>query len=195
MTSIPWVLSLGMIVLSVLVWGGGFGWNFSELDAYGLFPLFGLLAFTMMWAHYAVDFLQRIFKFEPDRSYLPVTRAVVLVALLMHPGLLAFKQWQDGFGIAPLIWLKPFDLWLFFGLTAWLAFILFEWHRWFRERRWWRWVVRANAVAMILIVFHALNLGSNLQVGWFRTVWYFFGISLAIFLSKEYIDYRSKKSR
>lgn len=182
MILIPWLLSGGVVALSVIVWGQGLGWQLSRVGAYQLFPLFGLLAFTLMWAHYAVDFLQRFFKFETDRWYLPVTRYIVLFALFMHPGLLTWQQWRDGIPM-------NHSLWIIVGFVAWLSFIFFELHRWFRGKPWWRWVVAANAGAMIAIIFHALNLGSNLQGGWFVYVWYFFGISLAVFLIKELYDY------
>jgi len=187
MNLIPWVVSGGMVGLSVFVWGQGLAWQFGELSGYQLFPLFGLLAFTVMWAHYAVYFLQQIFKFGEDRWYLPITRYIVLFSLLMHPGLLIWMRWRDGFPPSTIFGLGG---WVLVGIASWFIFMIFESHRWYRDQAWWRWITWANGVAMILIIFHALNLGSDLQIGWFRWVWYFFGVSLVVFLIKEYYDSR-----
>ena len=192
---IPWVISSVALVLSVLGWGQDFGWHFYGFTLYEWFPLFGLIAFSLMWAHYAVDFVSRFGKFKFDESYLFATRYIVLFALLLHPGLLALQLWREGFGLPPMSWLSfigPDLQWaIIVGLCAWLAFLLFELHRWFRGKSWFRWIVLANAGAMVAVVIHVLYVAEPL--GWFRNLWYLYGISLIIFLIKELYDYRTSK--
>jgi len=186
---LPWLLAALAVGLSLSGHFAERNWYFS-FEAYSLFPLFGLIAFSLMWSHYAVDFLQRLFRFEPDNMYLPVTRYLVLFSLLMHPGLLAYAQWQAGFGFPPASLLlyagMGLVLFILIGMLSWLIFLSFELHRWFRDRAWFVWIQVANAIAMLLIVLHAIELDH--PMGWFRYLWYFYGLTMAIFLLKEYYD-------
>ena len=194
---VPWLLSMLVAALALLVWAQGLGWQFSGLSAEAIFPVLGILAFSLMWVHYAVDFLERFFSFESWAGYLPVTRYVVLFALIMHTGLLAWAAWRGGFGLPPESFLNyvgaDYQIWVIMGIVAWLAFMAFELHHWYRNRPWFRWVGYATDAAMIAIFFHALQLGGDVHTGWFHWVWYFYGASLVIFLIKAYVDvYRSR---
>lgn len=192
---VPWLVVVAALGLSSLGWWHNLGWAAPGFIIDNWFPLFGLIAFSTMWAHYAVDFLQRLITIKPDSFYLPVTRFVVFFAILMHPGLLALNLWQYGAGLPPQSFFEyvgsSLKWGIVIGIAAWLAFMAFELHRWFRERPWFRWVLIANSAAMLSIVIHAMYLAG--PQGWFRALWYFYGISLIIFLAREYYDYRMAK--
>ena len=181
-----------VVGLSFFRWAQNLNWDLSDLSVYHWFPLFGLMAFSVMWVHYAVDFAQRFIIIEPDRLYLPVTRYIVLFSILMHPGLLALGLWQSGAGLPPQSfygYVGTSMKWVIvIGMTAWLSFMGFELHRWFRDKPWFKWILAANSAAMLLIVVHAIYLAR--PEGWFRVLWYFYGASLIVFLAKEYYDYR-----
>lgn len=173
---IAWALGGVVSALALLAWGNGLGWQLSALTPYSLFPLFGLLAFSLMWTHYILLAL-RVYTDAPGVPlYAAVTQRIVLFSLFAHPGILVFMLYRDGFGLPPGSYtayvgdrLVGYAL---LGTVAWLAFIAYEFKRWFTERPWWRWVLAANAVAMIAIIIHALHLGGDLQSGWYRTTWY-----------------------
>lgn len=195
----PWGLSIATVVLAITAWGQGFMWNWSALDINLLFPVFGLIAFSLMWVHYTVDFLERIYTFKPRGNYLPITRILVFFSIMLHPGLLALEQWQKGFGLPPLSLLNyagpDLQIWIVVGMVAWLTFMIYELHRWYRNRPWFKYIEYATDASMLVIFFHALNLGSNLQMGWLKILWYFYGITLACFIFNTYIGNRNRKMR
>jgi hypothetical protein len=197
-----WGLSTLVAALAVTVWGSNLGWQFAGLSPYALFPLFGLLAFSVMWSHYVIAFLNRVaFKGAELGLYYKVTGYVVLVAILLHPGVLAYQRFKDGFGL-PLGsltgYVQPSLRWVvLLGTVSFFTFLAFELHRWYADKSWWRYVVYANDVAMLAIFYHGLRLGSNLHGGWYQYVWYIYGIGLVAVLLHKYSQvitkYRSRK--
>ncbi len=194
-----WGISLTAAAIAVIAWGQGNLWQFGHLSTYQLFPLFGLLAFSLMWSHYIASVIRQIAKV--DRSalhiYFEVTSFAVLVAILIHPGLLTWQLWRDGHGLPPgseLHYVGPaLRIYIIFAMTALLLFLAYEFRRLFGNRSWWKYIQYATDAAMVLIFIHSLKLGSQLQTGWFRGVWYFYGITLAGSLA--YIYYHKYQNR
>jgi hypothetical protein len=51
-------------------------------------------------------------------------------------------------------------------------------------------------LAVLGIFYHGLRLGDQLYGGWFRAVWYFYGVTLAAALSHKYIIlYKERMAR
>lgn len=186
-----WGLSTLVTALAVIVWGTGLSWHFSGMSTYQLFPIFGLVAFSVMWSHYMISFLNKaIFKQAELGLYYKVTGYVVLIAILLHPGLLAYQRFRDGFGL-PLgsltSYVQPSLKWVvLLGTVSFFTFLAFELQRWYKDKSWWRYVVYANDAAMLAILYHSLRLGSNLHSGWYRSVWYFYGLTLICVLLHNY---------
>lgn len=189
---IVWGIFATVVVLAVVAWGQGNGWQLSSLGFYQIFPLFGLLAFSMMWSHYMAVCLRLYSKLEPKvlKSYFESTSMAVLVAILLHPGLLAWQAWRDGLGLPPgsqINYVAPkLGLYVVLGIIAYFAFLAFELRRKYGSKSWFKYVSYASDVAMLLIVVHSLKIGSQLQMGWFRTVWYFYALSLVAALAYIY---------
>ncbi|MDB5163601.1 MAG: hypothetical protein JWS12_218 [Candidatus Saccharibacteria bacterium] len=185
-----WALSGLVALLAVLAWGQGYSWQVS--NSYQLFPLLGLLAFSLMWSHYMAAALRTRFKLDKAvlHSYFEVTSYVVLVAILLHPGLLAYQLWRDGLGLPPaseLHYVRQSWQWgVLLGMTALVVFLAYELHRWFDNRGWWRYVQYASDAAMVAIFIHALRLGTQLRMGWFKWIWWFYGVSLLATLIYTY---------
>lgn len=189
-----WLLAAAATAVSVVAWGQGLDWNFERMSAYKLFPLFGLLAFGLMWGHYVVAALRKLLGYpkQVSKLYFEATSAVVLVCILLHPGLLIIQLWSDGLGLPPGSYLEhyvaPGLKWaVALGSISFLVFLAFELHRWYSEKPWWRFVQYACDVAMILILIHGFRLGGELQSGWFRAVWAFYAITLLASLGIIYI--------
>jgi hypothetical protein len=194
-----WSMSGFVSLLAFLAWGGSYGWRFDQLTTYQIFPLFGLLAFSIMWSHYAAGTLRQYLNVDKAvlKPYFAVTSYIVLVAILLHPGILIFQLFRDGMGLPPASYasyvapgLVPIVL---LGTACWFVFMGYELHRFFGDRSWWRFVQYASDVAMIGIFYHALRLGNALQGGWYVFVWYFYGITLVAMLGYGYVTRHKNK--
>src|SRR3989344_5422163 len=88
-----WGLSFAAIALAILAWGQTYEWDVIGISTYLLFPLFGLLAFSLMWSHYIASALRQYLKIDKSalHNYLEITSLLVLVFILLHPGLLTWQ--------------------------------------------------------------------------------------------------------
>jgi hypothetical protein len=184
-----WALSGLVTVPAVVAWWGSYNGNISTNQ---LFPLFGLLAFSLMWVHYIVAVLRVHFKVESKAlaGYFEVTSLIVLAAILLHPGLLVWQLWRDGLGLPPQSLISAYGesvrVAIIAGSISWWLFLAYEFRRKFKQRSWWKYVQYASDVGMLLIFVHALRLGTQLQSGWYQTVWYFYGLTLILSLGYLY---------
>lgn len=180
---IAWGLSVTAGLVAAFAWGQDIQWGLSGLSTYRLFPLFGLLAFSIMWSHYIASALRQYLRFDKAvlNTYFETSSLAVLVAILLHPGLLIWQLWRDGEG------LPPTSTWNYVGSSlkavvtlgtiSLLIFLAYEFRRKFAERPWWEYVQYTSDAAMLVIFYHAVKLGGQLQNGWFRAVWLFYGIT------------------
>lgn len=197
---IAWALSSLAALAAILAWGSTLRWQLSGLSIYQIFPLFGLMAFSVMWSHYAASFLNKaIYKQAELGLFYKTTGYFVLLAIVLHPGLLAYQRFRDGFGL-PLgsytSYVSSSAKWIvLLGEVSLLMFLAFELRRRYMSKPWWRFVVYANDAAMLGIFYHGLRLGTNLQTGWFHGLWLFYGLSLMAILVYLYAyGWRTKKS-
>lgn len=178
--------------LSIYVWGYLLDWQFGAITWHDWFPLFGLLAYSLMISHYLTSLVRQVAKqpADPIDWYFKLTSWVVLACLLLHPGLLTYKLWAEGHGLP----LGSYHyhvgtnllVWIYLGLVCWLAFMLYELHYKFEDRSWWRYVSYISDAAMIGIFFHAIKLGQHLYLPWFRWVWYGYGLILTLSLGNKF---------
>lgn len=188
---IAWSLSAVVAIVAFVAWGHSLAWNFSALSPYLVFPLLGLLAFSLMWSHYMIGFAKRtVWKDQTLQSYFRYTGYAVLVAIVLHPSILIYQRFRDGYGLPPRsyeTYVAPGMAWItLLGTASLLTFLAFELHRFYENRSWWPYVVSAGDVAMLAIFYHGLRLGSQLHGGWFRMVWLFYGVTLVIALGYKY---------
>lgn len=190
--TIAWLISLLAVVVSVIAWGGLYKWKLGSLGAYQFFPLLGLLAFGLMWSHYIAAALKRYSRAAETslKTYFDTTSAAVLVAILLHPGILIWNLWQSGLGLPPgsIKFYTGEALYgaAILGVIAFTAFLAYELRRYLSGRSWWKYIQYASDLAMFLVFIHALRLGSHLQRGWFKGVWYFYGATLVLSLVYMY---------
>ena len=183
-----WSLSSLVAVLAIYVWGNNLQWQLSTIKAFDLFPIFGLVAFSLMWSHYIVSAVRQYWGINKQtlNTYIEVTSLLVLVAICAHPGILEWTLWKNGLGLPPINALRLYDnsmrLFVTFGMVSLLVFLAYEFRRWFSQKPWWKFVGFATDAAMLLIFVHSLKLGRNLQAGWFKLVWWFYGVTLILAL-------------
>lgn len=190
---LAWSLSGLVAMVAFLAWGQGIDWQFSGLSIYRIFPLLGLIAFSLVWSMYVVGYLRRRFNVKSDEldGYYKVLRFVVVLVIFLHPTLLWWQLWRDGFGLPPESYLQhyvtPALRWVaVLGTLSWFIFLTYELAQKFRLRLWWKYVELAGDLAAAAIFYHGLRLGSNLQHGWFRFLWYLYGLVLLIILFNIY---------
>jgi hypothetical protein len=183
-----WGSALVVTVLAVVAWGQSFSWNFSILNTYLLFPVLGLIAFSLMWSHYVTAAVRQYFKIDRKvvEEYFETTTVLVLGAILLHPGLLAYQLWRDGLGLPPGSELNYLpnskDFYILIAMFSLFVFLAYELRRWYHEKPWWKYLQYLSDLAIVLIYIHGLNVGSQLQQGWFQIIWYFYGVTLAVAL-------------
>lgn len=189
---IAWVISLSVCLAAIIVWGQNYGWQLVPVNNYQLFPLLGLLAFSLMWSHYMAATIRQLLHLNSKvlSPYFKSTSWLVLVLICLHPGILIWQRFRDGYGLPPHSYesyVAPGLGWVtLLGTASWLAFIAFEFRRKFSKRPWWHFVASAGDVAMLAILYHGLRLGGQLQHGWFRYVWGFYALLLVAVLTRNY---------
>lgn len=197
--ALAWGTSVGAVVLAVYAWGVSYEWQLAGLSNYQLFPLFGLVAFSLMWGHYVMAATRMHFKIDKTvlKNYFEITSMAVLAAILLHPGLLAWQLWRDGLGLPPGSELnyvsENMKASVILGMTALALFLVYELRRVYDQKSWWKYVQYASDAAIMLIVIHSLRLGTHLQTGWFKTVWFFYSITLVGALIYTYAQ-KAKKN-
>lgn len=174
-----------------------------ELGRYELFPLLGLLAFTLMWTHYISGTIARLVGAKEGtlRTFFTVTSWFVLALILLHPGIFMYTLWADGLGFPPFSYLSVYvdvgaRIALAFGTLSLLAFLAYELHRRYKNASWWRFIEYANVIAMFAIFFHALTLGGEVASSWFTVIWILYGVTLAATIGYTYYyDFKHKKEK
>ncbi len=197
-----WSLSLVVSSLAIFVWGHDNGWQILHFNSYQFFPVLGLLAWSLMWAHYIMMAVREMLGLEREvlARYFRLTGYAVLAAICLHPGLLVYQRFRDGFGLPP----GSYESYVMHGLgwvtllgTASLfVFLAFELHRVYGKRSWWHYVADASDFAMLGIFYHSLRLGVQLMANpWFRDIWWFYGITLTLVLIRKYVlRYRHRQT-
>lgn len=184
-----WLLSLLVSVLSVFVWGQSMDWKLGNLTTYQIFPVLGLIAFSLMWSHYIVSVARQHFGMDKSvtKTYFDVTSWIVLIAIVLHPGLLIYQLYRDGLGLPPFSYERVYGWLTVLGTVSLLAFLAYELRRFYSHKKWWRFVEYIVDAAMLAIFYHGLNLGTQLHVDWFRWLWYFYGLTLVASLIYIYV--------
>ncbi|MBC7746667.1 hypothetical protein H7Y40_01655 [Pedobacter sp.] len=194
-----WVTCLIVVSAAVVAWSQRY-LSSGSLGLRTVFPLFGLLAFSLMWTHYVSGALQRYLDYPGQvlDKYFTVTSSVVLVLILLHPGLFIVQLWLDGLGLPPASYLSVYTelasrIALVLGTLSLVAFLVFELRRKFKAASWWKYVELINILAMFAIFYHALRLGGVFSIEWYTNLWFGYGILLIISVSYNYLYDRKKR--
>lgn len=188
-----WLLTLLAVGISTLAWYQGLRLGLRGINSYELFPLFGLIAFSVMWSHYIMAALRSALHIDKAvlKTYFETTSWIVLVSLLLHSGLLMWQLWRDGFGAPPGNVLESYVApvlhgAVIIGAISLVAFLLYEFRRLFETKAWWKWLQYASDVAMLGVLYHGWQLGSHIREGWYQAVWVAYAITLVVVLAYRY---------
>lgn len=183
--SLLYLVQALFIVPSILYWLDGIGWDVSRLSYLTVFPVLGLVAFTLMWGHIMVAYFRHKY---PDMfdyaAYYRQSSHAVLILIILHPLLLVLHQASNDLTVfdyaAPAM-----RVFIVFGSLAFLGFMIYEVVNRLKEKpaikRNWQYVVAMNRVAFILVYIHGLMLGQHLASGPMRLLWLFFGLTTAAY--------------
>lgn len=175
---------------SILYWLSKQDWSLASLNAFSIFPLLGLLAFTIMWFHLMVAALIKLKPKMFDYSdFYRKTSNAVLALIIAHPLLLIYKSIQNS--------TSAFDyagdngkVFIVFGSVALLLFLAYEVVDRLRDKpilkNNWQFVIAANRIGFVLVYVHGLQVGQHLQSGWLKALWIFYGITTAIYFVWSY---------
>src|SRR6266545_2166590 len=185
--AIGWSLASGTTTVAIIVWGNGNHWQLADLSTYQWFPLFGLVAFSLFWSQYVMLALAQYAKVKKLKRFFKVTGRVGLGALVLHPSLLVYQLWRDGFGLPPESYVRHFVApglgWVaLLGTFSWFIFLIYYLQRFLKNFWWWRWFKYVTQVAILAVFYHGLRLGEQLQSGWFHYLWLVYGIVLVLAL-------------
>lgn len=189
-----WLLSAATVITAFVAWGGDYGYKLFPVNNYQLFPLLGLLAFGLMWAHYMVGFVKEIANITAPifKRYYQFTGYAVLLLICMHPALLIYQRFRDGFGLPPNSYesyVAPGLGWVtLLGSASFIIFIAFEFRRIFGNKSWWHFIPEAGDFAMLAILYHGFRLGGELRLmqNWYRDIWFFYAVTLVAVLIRSY---------
>ncbi len=189
------LLSLTIIVLAlpVFAWGQSFTWQFGHLTPWGLFPVFGLLAFSIMWLQMAALALGPWLKRYdiPTDDFFAWSGLAFLLFILLHPLVLALAQWQIKAGLPPqsLYAYEPSELQIFitYGLLAWIVFLVTEVALRLKDipivQRSLAVLQYINYIAFYLVFWHSLHLGSHVQAGYLHWIWWGYALTHLLFIA------------
>lgn len=187
--------------VSFIAWGEANQWQFSTLSLYAIFPLLGLIAFSILCSQYIVLAVARLCTVSTKylTHYFSITGWLFLVAIFLHPSLLIWQLWRDGFGLPPESYLQHYIVpgleWAaLLGTLSFLVFLTYEMRRWYKDRAWWKFIAYASDIAAVAIFVHSLKLGTTLQTGWFRDIWISYGVTLiaALIYLRVYPHFRTR---
>lgn len=179
-----WLLVAMVATASLVGWYAI--WGSAPLTAASIFPLFGLLAWSVMWVHYVYGAMQLRYDFpEPPSLYHPLTYTLVLALILLHPLLFNMLRYQQTGLLPPESYVgyvgESNVIFVLLGTFALLLFLSFEVVRHLRNnktiRKYWHIISITQVVAMVSIYIHALALGDIVTSTGFMAWWSLLGVT------------------
>src|SRR3989344_712857 len=157
-------------------------WTTDAALLLNLFPVFGLVAFAILWLHALSGVFEPWLRnnFDFDR-FVHNTSMLVLVCIILHP-LLLFVYVD--FNLEKILLYYGHLLYIRLGVVGWLLLITYDIGKALKKynffARNWNKILLISTIGFLLTFFHSVRLGSDLQSGPLSTVWLFYGVT-AIF--------------
>jgi len=179
-----------VVLYPLSVWYGRAGADlaFDETLSISLFPAIGLAAFSVMWLHVVGGALRVwLSKYFDFQKFVNVSSIAVFFLIILHPLLLFIGIGFRNIGLIFEI-NEPIYIWL--AIIAWFILVGYDIAKRFKKRdffvRHWEAVKLISTIGFFLTLFHSLGVGSDLQAGPLRYVWFFYGTTAAIAATYTY---------
>lgn len=172
------------VLVPILAYIRNVDWAASSLPQ-ALFPVFGLLAFMLLWLHSISGVLEDWLRerFDLD-SFIHWTALIILVSMLLHVSIILMLA---KFNI-PMLLSGGWSIWL--GLLGLILLLTYDIGKPLRKSgffaRNWNKILIISNVGFVLIFFHSLKIGSDLQTGFMRRLWMFYGVTAILALIYTY---------
>jgi len=162
-------------------------WALDSSLAANLFPFFGLIAFTLLWLHALSGafepFLRKHINFD---RFVHITSTTILISILLHPLLLLVSL---RFNIPNLFFYYGVKF-VLLGIFGWVLLLTYDIGKALKRYEFftkhWNNILIISNIGFVITFFHSLYLGSDLQSGFLRTLWIFYGITAIIALIYTY---------
>jgi hypothetical protein len=146
-----------------------------------LFPLFGIIAFVIMWLHVVpAVFEPWLNKYIDFRQFVKTTTTIVLVSIILHPLLLLILL---GFNLSDLFFYGE-SRYIWLAIVGWLLLITYDIGKALKRFDFfvthWNKIVFISTIGFLLTFFHSMGLGSDLQIGPLRSLWIFYGVTAIV---------------
>jgi len=153
-------------------------WTLGSELLSNIFPLLGILAFTLLWLHSISgvfeSWLRKYFDFD---WFIYTTSMLIFISFVLHPFLLLIYSdfsFTRAFSYADMRY-----IWL--GVIGFLLLITYDIGKFLKNHdffvRNWDKILVISTIGFLLTFFHSLVIGSDLQSGTLRIVWIFYGIT------------------
>lgn len=176
-------VTAGLLATACIAWAEPFEGKLWPMSPYALTPLVDMLAFTLV----CVFGMVHLVRTRLGRYGTVVARVVTgmtLLAIVLHPGLLFWQLWRDGYGLPPLSYLHFYTDDQLIGVsigTAGYALTgaVLVWYLWRQQRLTYgpMLVLVAGGAGMF---WYSLLINVFVQESWFATVWVGYGILFAL---------------
>ncbi len=145
-----------------------------------IFPMFGLLAAGLLWLHAISgvfeEWLRKHFDFD---AFVHWTAILILVSIILHPLLLLVLI---NFQVGLLLSSHSLPIWL--GVVSFILLISYDIGKALKKfdffARHWNAILILSTIGFLLSFLHSLLLGSDLQSGFLRTLWIFYGVTAVL---------------
>lgn len=178
--------------LAIVAWVTSVGSSISPLD---VASLLGVVAFSLMWVHYAVDVIAPNTDGAKTTQYY-VSRYVVLFAIITHPFIVNYYLITNGFGLPPAGYeaLLGSAAWVvLLGWSALVAFLLFEVRS--KLKKYDSVIFHANIVAMFFVLSHGFLIGMLMMQSWYYWVWLIMLVLFTGIIFRRYNEYYRNNSK
>jgi hypothetical protein len=174
------------VLYPLWVVGSATEWAMDSSFLVNLFPLFGLLAFSLLWLH-AISgvfepWLRKNFNFD---SFVDATARLILVSIILHPLLFLIVL---KFHVADL-WRT--GIYIRLAIIGWLLLIIYDIAKPLKKKydffvRHWNTILLISTFGFLLTFFHSIGIGDDVQQGPLHIVWLFYGVTAIIATTYTY---------
>lgn len=150
-------------------------WDKSSLLA-NIFPIFGLLGFTLLWLHSISGVFEEWLRARFDFDYfVNWSAAVILISIIAHPLIVLY---MIKFDVSALL---SGGIGIVLGIIGLILLLTYDIFKPLKKRyeffsRHWNVVLVISTIGFILTFFHSLIVGGDIH-GWLRVLWWFYGVT------------------
>jgi hypothetical protein len=192
-----------VVAIALYEWGSALDWEVLDASRLQIFPLLGLVAFSIMWWHFLLGFAGDVDpKYEKPKSLKGISSIFVFFLIILHP-LLLFLQ-SNALGIDFKAFVESYVgdtnfLFVSYGTVAFFIFLAYDLAKRLKDKPLfknnWALIDAIDDVAFLAVFAHSMMLGQHTAGGWFRYYWITLGATGAFFIAYKHWRRLSKNEK